>query len=392
MSPHPPLYSQVPARPAHRRVALGAAALLALTPLLTSASVAWAAPSHTLRSHACCRVPAGTVVRVALVDQVSSATQKRGDLFALRLAAPLIVDGRVVLRAGAPGMGQVIESTRPGIGGKPAEMVLAASYLTTRHGRLALDALQLARPGHDNSTPAQVLSLAGIAFAPLGIVGILLPGGDIAFRAGTTADAKVALATTLPPLGRASRSDLAAAARATAGDVPLDAAGSIPIPPPPPGQGQVVFFRAKSLLGTGQWFNVREAGKALGKLTNGAYFIQPEPPGPHTYTATLEPELRDHLKLNVDPGETYFVEGTLTGGLVISAADLSPSDRGRFNKAAKSLKPAPPPEPDTPPAAEPASGPQTGGPADQAGPTSVEAEPPAPQPAAGPAPSGAPAP
>jgi hypothetical protein len=104
--------------------------------------------------------------------------------------------------------------------------------------------------------------------------------------------------------------------------------------------GQVVFFRKKSLLGTGQWFNVREDGKALGKLTNGAWFVQAEPPGSHTFTAKTEPEFKDKLTLKVDAGETYFVEGVLTHGVVIGVPDLTPSDRAAFNDAAKDLKPA----------------------------------------------------
>ena len=114
----------------------------------------------------------------------------------------------------------------------------------------------------------------------------------------------------------------------------------------------MVFFRAKSLLGAGQWFRVREAGRPLGKLTNGAYFFQVATPGVHTYSASLEPELKDHLTLKVDPGETYFVEGALTGGLVIGAANLAPSSRDRFNAAAtRGLKLAS--------ASEPSGAPQT---------------------------------
>ena len=104
--------------------------------------------------------------------------------------------------------------------------------------------------------------------------------------------------------------------------------------------GQVVFFRPKSLLGTGQWFNVREDGKALGKLSNGVWFVQDEPPGAHTFTAKTEPEFKDRLTLKVDAGETYFVEGILNHGVVIGTAGLTPSDRAAFNVAAKDLKPA----------------------------------------------------
>jgi len=286
-------------------------------------------------------VAAGTPVEVELVQQVSTRTHKRGDTFAIRLAKPLVVGGRVVLRAGAPGVGEVIDSSGPSIGGKPATMVLAADYLTSRAGQVPLNALKLAGRGHDNSTPATVLEIGGIASLPMGIAGIVLPGGEVAFKPGSVAIARLAADVTLPPLARATRRDLAAAAAVTTlaeADANADETAAIPIPPPPPGEGQVVFFRAKSLLGTAQWFNVRENGKALGKLGNGAYFIQPEAPGVHTYTAKLEPELKDRLKIEVDPGQTYFVEGTLTAGLVLSAADLVPSTVDKFSKASKHLK------------------------------------------------------
>jgi hypothetical protein len=310
---------------------------MALPAIVAFSPAASAAQPHSPSRRACCRVPAGTPVKVELVDQVSSAVQKTGDTFALRLAAPLVVDGKVVLRAGTPGVGEIIESRGPGIGGKPAKMVLAARYLEAGHTRVPLNALQLAGPGRDNSRAASALGFSGMAFAPLGIVGIVLPGGEVVFRPGAVATAKVSAPVTLRPLRRASRSDLAAAS-SVAADAALDVEGPISIPPPPQGQGQVVFFRAKSLLGTGQWFNVREGGRVVGKLSNGAYFVHVTSPGVHTYTAKLEPELKDHLTIDVDAGETYFVEGSLTGGLVIGAADLSPSSRGRFNKAAKHLK------------------------------------------------------
>jgi hypothetical protein len=149
--------------------------------------------------------------------------------------------------------------------------------------------------------------------------------------------AKLSDGAVLTPLGRATRRDLdlAASISPAAADKGAEA---IDIPPPPAGQGQIVFFRSHTLLGTGQWFNVRENGEALGKLTNGAYFVQTVPPGLHTFTASTEPEFKDSLKLQIDPGETYFVEGILTKGVVIGAADLTPSDRATFQKAAMSLK------------------------------------------------------
>ena len=240
-----------------------------LKPLVTGLMALWglgaASPAAIARApghHVCCFVPAGTVVQVELIEQVSSAAQKRGATFALRLAAPLIVDGRIVLRAGSLGVGEVIDSKPPGLGGKPAEMVLAADYLNSRRGRVPLDALQLARPGRDNSTPSHILGVTGIAFAPLALAGIIVQGGEVVFKPGTTASAKVASDITLPALARASRRDISAAA--SRDDGAWVTPGPIAIAPPPAGQGQVVFFRDKTLMGSGQWFNVRENGKALG--------------------------------------------------------------------------------------------------------------------------------
>ena len=298
-----------------------------------SASVLAASAS---RAASCCRVPAGTVVQVELAEQVGTTTQKAGDTFALRLAAPLIVQGHVVLRAGTPGVGEVIQASKPGMGGKAAKLVLAADYLLKDGRRLPLQGLQLGAQGKGNVEAAEVIGISGIVLGPIGFVGMAVQGGNVDFPKGTKAMANLADGVVLTSLGRASRRDRALAAAVSAPAEDVDAA--IDIPPPPAGQGQVVFFRSHTLLGTGQWFNVRENGQALGKLTNGAYFIQTVEPGLHTYTATTEPEFKDSLKLQIASGETYFVEGILTKGVVIGAADLTPSDRVSFDKAAKSLK------------------------------------------------------
>ena len=300
------------------------------------------APARTA-SAACCLVPAGTPIQIELVDNVSTKVQHSGDAIALKLAAPLIVDGRIVLREGTPGVGQVVEAVKPGMGGRAGKLVLAARYLTKGGQQIPLQGLQLAGSGASKANEAQAVGLTGIAFAPLGFISLAVQGGDLTFPGGSTAIAKIAVDTRLPSLGAPTRHQLAVANAAASTASQANDGGEISIPPPPAGMGQVVFFRAKSLLGTGQWFNVREDKVALGKLANGAYFIQVTQPGVHTYTDTLEPELKDKLKLEVDPNETYYVEGSLTKGVVVSAAYLAPSDRASFDKASKDLKLAPPP-------------------------------------------------
>ena len=297
---------------------------------------AQAAPARRHMS-SCCRAIAGTTVQVELADPLSTKTQKSGDAFALRLAAPLVVNGRMLLRAGTPGVGEVVQSTRPGLGGKSAKLVLAARYLTTTRGRLPLRGLQLAASGRDNAAPAGLIGLTGMAFAPMGFVALAIKGGNVVFPAGVVANARLATSFSLPSLGPAPRNS--AAVTATASDGPgSPGGGSIDIPPPPAGQGQVVFFRKNMLMSTAQWFKVREGGKALGKLGNGVYFIETTSPGAHTYTATFEPELKDHLKLEVGVGESYFVEGTVSRALVVGAANLSPSNRATFDRYSGHLK------------------------------------------------------
>jgi hypothetical protein len=329
---------------------MGVLALAALAPVWASAQAygpyapprppvyAYPTPyaeTPTLRS-ACCVAPAGTAVAVQLTDAVGTREMKAGDAFALRLAAPLIIDGQVVLPAGAAGLGRVVQSSGPGLGGKGAKLVVAADYLSVGGVSIPLQGLQLAGTGKDQSLAASAASIgAGLIFMPLGLVGFAVRGGDIEIPAGAAASAKIAQTVALRPIAAATRQDYAQV-RAVFGDAPATN-GWVEVPPPPPGMGQVVFFRTPSLLGTGQWFNVRENGVALGKLTNGAYFIAPVTPGLHSFTATSEPEFKDRLTLRIDPGETYYVEGVMTKGLLIGAADLTPSDKTRFDAASGEL-------------------------------------------------------
>jgi hypothetical protein len=202
--------------------------------------------------------------------------------------------------------------------------------------------MQLTGTGKDHTVAADLASLGGWISMPLGFVGFAVTGGDIEIPAATNAVAKVARTVDLRPLGAASREDYDKV-QAVFGQA-QQSHGWIAVPPPPRGMAQVVFFRAKSAAGFGQWFNVRENGQALGKLTNGAYFVVVLPPGQHSFSATSEPEFKDHLTLKIDAGETYYVEGLMTHGVVIGVADLTPSDKAHFDAVSGALQAATPPE------------------------------------------------
>ena len=313
-------------------------AALSLTMVLSQAEAAPKKPAHPAASApACCHVPAGTPVRVELVAPISTKTQKSGDAFALRLAKPLVVNGQIVLPAGTPGVGEVVDASQPGYGSKAAKLVLAARSLTHGGVSIPLRSLQLNAVGKGASKEVDAAGVAGMAFAPLGLAALAMKGGQVTVPAGAQANAKLASDIFLPALGPAGPGVASAAPEPASVST-----GAIAIPRPASGKGQIVFFRKKSLMGTGQWFNVRENGQALGKLTNGAYFFETVEPGRHVYTASTEPQSKDSLRLEVDAGETYFVEGALTKGLVIGAANLAPSTRAAFDAASKELATAPP--------------------------------------------------
>jgi hypothetical protein len=117
-------------------------------------------------------------------------------------------------------------------------------------------------------------------------------------------------------------------------------AASSAVPPAPADKGQVVFFRKSSFIGMPYWTNVREQDVAYGKLTNGTYFVQTFDPGVHQFKTSVLG--KDEIKMQIDPGETYYVQGVITVGVVNTAIVLEPSDAASFEQVFKGMKLAKP--------------------------------------------------
>ena len=123
---------------------------------------------------------------------------------------------------------------------------------------------------------------------------------------------------------------------ATTEAAPAAAAAAGLIGAAPEGKGQIVFFRPSKMMGAAIGFKVREGEVELGKLRNGKYFIANVEPGTHEYT--VHSETKDVLTMEVEAGETYYVQGTLGMGIVAGRPNLSPSDETTFNGMSKKLK------------------------------------------------------
>lgn len=110
--------------------------------------------------------------------------------------------------------------------------------------------------------------------------------------------------------------------------------GPNPIMAPPEGKGQVVFFRQAKLTGAALSFSIREGDTGIGKLQNGSYFVHVVDPGPREFN--IQSEVTDTLRLEIEPGETYFVVQSITMGIMIGRPILTPSDAQTFqNKKMK---------------------------------------------------------
>ena len=165
------------------RIAMVAVATLALLPFEAAAQ----APPEPV-SAATAVVPAGTPIRIEIAETVGTKTHKQGDTFAIRLAAPILHDGKVIVPAGVPGQGQVVDSDRAGIGGAPGKLVLAARWVEYDGKRIPVRTFRFAPSGEDRSVTSMQVS----TWPYVGVVGVFLTGGEITVQPGAIGDAKLA--------------------------------------------------------------------------------------------------------------------------------------------------------------------------------------------------------
>ena len=167
-------------------------------------------------------------------------------------------------------------------------------------------------------SPRNVKPLAGIA--ALGLL-LALAGCASTQTPSKPAQPAVTPAKTVPAVPAATPVPAAPAASAAAGG------GNA---------GTVVFFRESKFVGGGVSFKVREGEQELGKLSSGTYFTAQVPVGPHAYT--VHSEAKDVLNLEVEKGETYYVQGSISMGVLVGRPNLAPSDAATFNGLKDKMK------------------------------------------------------
>ena len=102
----------------------------------------------------------------------------------------------------------------------------------------------------------------------------------------------------------------------------------------------MVFFRPSKFVGAAIGFKVRENDVELGKLRNGNYFVLAVEPGEHSYV--VHSEAKDITRIEAEAGETYFLSGSISMGVMAGRPNLSPSDATAFEAVLPKLKPSKP--------------------------------------------------
>lgn len=162
-------------------VGLGVASSAVATsqPMTSERSTEGEVLSQQAEAEGTVKIPQGTAVTLRLKQAVTSRTSKRGDYFDFELVNDIRSSNSIVLPAGTLGVGQVVHSAPKGFGGKAGELIIAARYLDTSRGRLALRKTRFSVAGSDNAGAAILTSLA----APF--AGIFVTGTSVDMNKGS---------------------------------------------------------------------------------------------------------------------------------------------------------------------------------------------------------------
>jgi hypothetical protein len=145
----------------------------------------------------CCAIPALTVVDIEILATMNSQANHIGEKFPIRLAKPIVVDGKILVPAGATGSGDVVHAAKSRFGGKAGEMILAVRYLEHGGVRIPLRSLRAGvGQGQDNSSTAAAAAIAGGAVG--GVLSMFITGGEVNVPAGTMMTAKTSADALIP--------------------------------------------------------------------------------------------------------------------------------------------------------------------------------------------------
>ncbi len=121
----------------------------------------------------------GAPVMLRLTEEVSTRTKNVNDAVHFEVSRDVIVDGKIVIRAGASAEGTVTSCTKPDIIGQEGTICFMVNSTKSVDGQYVSLRANLSRTGKSN-----MLLSAGAAWACCPIFA-LIPGGGASFPVGT---------------------------------------------------------------------------------------------------------------------------------------------------------------------------------------------------------------
>ena len=140
-------------------------------------------------------VKQGELLEVRLQQQISSGTGTEGEAVKMEALADLVVDGRIVVRKGAPLTATIVAAKKKAKMGPGGRLSLHMTDVEMADGeRLALDTTQANSGGGPNGKVYKGLVIASIVLlSPAGTAtALLLHGQEVVLPEGTELEARVA--------------------------------------------------------------------------------------------------------------------------------------------------------------------------------------------------------
>lgn len=103
----------------------------------------------------------------------------------------------------------------------------------------------------------------------------------------------------------------------------------------PSGKSLIVFFRPSG-PGMALGFTIHEGEANISKIGNGSYQLFLADPGAHTYQ--VKSEATDTLRLELEPGEIYYVEEYIATGVLVGRPRLLLSDKETFDRISARMR------------------------------------------------------
>jgi len=267
---------------------------------------------------------AGTPVRLRLLETIGSETHERGAMFPLEVSEAISIDGVTLIPAGARAEGEVVHVAKSAMLGKAGELTLTsrAAFVDGRSIRLA--GLLLADSAESRQRGANAAQQTANVLSDLEIVRGMGAGAYGTALAVFIQGKRVVVPEGTELVGRIASDESFGGSRLVAA-TPQAAAE----------HGTIVFYRLAKPRTPGYGFKVREGTVEVGTLRRGEYFIVTAAPGVHEYT--VHSEAKDVLTVEAEAGETLYVQGSFTKGLVAPRPNLAPSTKEAFEAAREGL-------------------------------------------------------